>query len=302
MNALWDQKDAPLATAMIIGEQSFIDRATRKDFQSTGVYHILVVSGMNVAMLAAVVFWCVRRLRGSEFLSSAITLLVTGIFALLTDLGPPILRATFMLWIYVAARLLYRDRHALNSISIAGLSLLVWDARALFDASFQLTFLCVAAIAGLGAPLLERSSLAYKRAHSHLDAIAYDVRLAPKLAQFRLDVRLIVARLAACLPRQVATWIFPTAISRALEAFEVLAIAALMQVVMVLPMSAYFHRAALATVPTNTVVVPLTGVLMPLALGATALSYVWMPLARIPARHAARDQWNGGRAGANQAG
>lgn len=121
-----------------------------------------------------------------------------------------------MLWIYVAARPLYRDRHALNSISIAGLSLLVWDPRALFDASFQLTFLCVATIARLGAPLLERSSLACNRALSHLDAIAYDVRLAPKLAQFRLDVRLIAARLAACLPKNVAARILPTAISRTL--------------------------------------------------------------------------------------
>ena len=282
MNALWNSKDAPLATAMIIGEQSFIDRATRKDFQSTGVYHILVVSGMNVGMLAAVVFWFVRRLRGSELASSLITVVVTGVFAVLTDLGPPILRATFMLWIYVAARLLYRDRHALNSISIAALTLLVWDPRALFDASFQLTFLCVTAIAGIGAPLLERSSQPYKQALAHLDSVAYDVRLVPRLAQFRLDLRLIIGRLA-WMPRSAASWIFLSSVSCSLDGFEVLAIAALMQVVMVLPMAAYFHRAALVTVPANTIVVPLTGLLMPLALSATALSYVWMPLARIPA-------------------
>ncbi|MBV9087025.1 MAG: ComEC/Rec2 family competence protein, partial [Acidobacteriaceae bacterium] len=283
MNALWTGKDAPLATAMIIGEQSFIDRATRQDFQSTGVYHILVVSGMNVAMLAAAVFWCVRRLRGSEFLSSAITIVVTGVFASLTDLGPPILRATFMLWIYVAARLLYRDRNALNSISIAGLTLLVWDPRALFDPSFQLTFLCVAAIGGLGAPLLERSSEPYKRALAHVDSIAHDVVLAPRLAQFRLDLRMIIERLAALMPKKASSWMLISGFSAALDAFNVLAIAALMQFVMMLPMAAYFHRAALATIPANTIIVPLTGLLMPLALAATALSYIWMPLARIPA-------------------
>ena len=40
--------EAALMDAMVIGEDAFINRATRADFQRSGTYHVLVVSGMNV--------------------------------------------------------------------------------------------------------------------------------------------------------------------------------------------------------------------------------------------------------------
>ena len=48
---------------MVIGEGAFLTPVSRVDFQRSGTYHILVVSGMNVAILAWVVFWIMRRLR-----------------------------------------------------------------------------------------------------------------------------------------------------------------------------------------------------------------------------------------------
>ncbi|HTK94015.1 MAG TPA: ComEC/Rec2 family competence protein, partial [Terriglobales bacterium] len=55
--ALWSPSDAALLSAMLLGETALLDRSLRTEFQRTGVFHILVVSGMNVALLAAVVFW-----------------------------------------------------------------------------------------------------------------------------------------------------------------------------------------------------------------------------------------------------
>jgi competence protein ComEC len=48
VHALWRAPQAALIDAMVIGEEAFIDRDTRVDFQRSGTYHILVVSGMNV--------------------------------------------------------------------------------------------------------------------------------------------------------------------------------------------------------------------------------------------------------------
>ena len=63
-----------------------------------------------------------------------------------------------MLWIYLLARLFYRDSRApLSAMGIAALVLLVLDPRALFDASFEMTFLAVLAIGGIGMPLLARA-------------------------------------------------------------------------------------------------------------------------------------------------
>ena len=67
IHELWPPRDAALIDAMVIGEEAFIDRDTRVDFQRSGTYHVLVVSGMNVSILAFVVFWTLRRLRVATY-------------------------------------------------------------------------------------------------------------------------------------------------------------------------------------------------------------------------------------------
>ncbi len=63
------------------------------------------------------------------------------------------------------------------------------------------------------------------------------MRVEPKIAQLRLDLRLIIARLARLLPQRAVTRGAVKLGHLALDSFEVLLIAALMQVVMVLPMA-----------------------------------------------------------------
>ncbi len=280
---LWRPDDAALLNAMLIGQRTYIDRDTRLDFQRTGTYHILVVSGMNVGILALVVFWVLRRLRASEALTTIIAVLATAMYAVLTDGGPPILRATLMLWLYLGARLLYRERAPLNAVGTAALLLLVIAPATLFDASFQLTFLSVLAIAGIGVPLLERTSQPYREALRYLDSITYDMRLAPRRAQLRLDLRLLAGRLGELLGKRIGRGLLLAAVRCGLALFDLLAIAALMQVALALPMAVYFHRAAILALPANSVVVPLATLLMPLAIVAVLLSYGWMAAAKAAA-------------------
>ncbi|MGH9570377.1 MAG: ComEC/Rec2 family competence protein, partial [Candidatus Angelobacter sp.] len=54
---LWPRQDAPLFAAMILGENGLLLRNVREEFQQTGIYHLLVVSGMTVALLAFAGFW-----------------------------------------------------------------------------------------------------------------------------------------------------------------------------------------------------------------------------------------------------
>lgn len=280
---LWKPDDAALLNAMLIGQRSYIERDIRVDFQRTGTYHILVVSGMNVGILALVVFWVLRRVRAPESLTTVVAVLSTGVYALLTDGGPPILRATLMLWLYLGARLLYRGRAPLNAVGTAALAMMVVRPAALFDASFQLTFLSVLAIAGIGVPLLERTSGPYRKALRYLDSVTYDLSLPPRLAQFRLDLRLLWERLTRLFGRRPGRWLLVGGVRVFLGLFELLAIAALMQVALALPMAVYFHRAAILALPANSVVVPLATALMPVAIVAVLLSYGWTAAAKVVA-------------------
>ncbi len=283
VHALWSPPQAALIDAMVIGEEAFIDRDTRVDFQRSGTYHILVVSGMNVTILAFVVFWTLRRL--GEIPATLLTICVCVAYAFLTEVGAPVWRATLMCAIYLGTRLLYRDRAMVNALGAAALGLLVFDPRQLFTASFQMTFLCVLIVAAIGLPLIERTSRPYRQALTHWDADNndYGPSLPPRVAQFRLDLRLIASQLARFIGTHWSLRLIRTLTIIFLAAFELLLVSAVMQMGLALPMAYYFHRATTIGLPANVAVVPLTQLLMPAAILTIALGYISPLLAKLPA-------------------
>jgi len=283
VHTIWPPEQASLMDAMLIGERVYIERELNTDFQRSGTYHLLVVSGMNVAILAFVVFWLLRRLRLGEWSASLLTVILSAFYAFVCDGGAPILRATLMLCIYLGARLLYRNRSPLNAVGAAALFVLVADPPALFDASFQMTFLSVLVIGGLGIPLLERTSQPWKSALRLLESTSYDLTLAPRLAEFRVGLRTLGERLSSGFGRPISKFAVVKSVSAALSIYEVLLISALMQVTMALPMAAYFHRATLLALPANAAALPLAEVLMPASVAALGLGYVSRFLAIVPA-------------------
>jgi competence protein ComEC len=283
VHALWPPPQAALIDAMVIGEEAFIDRDTRIDFQRSGTYHILVVSGMNVTILAFVVFWTLRRLRLGEVPATLLTILFCVAYAFLTEVGTPVWRATLMCAIYLGTRLLYRDRAMVNALGAAALGLLVFDPRQLFTASFQMTFLCVLIVAAIGVPLIERTSRLYRRALTHWDAGDFGPSLPPRVAQFRLDLRLLARQLARFIGEKWSLRLIRTLTIIFLAAFELLLVSSVMQMGLALPMAYYFHRATTIGLPANVAVVPLTQLLMPTAILTIALGYISPILAKLPA-------------------
>ena len=116
-------------------------------------------------------------------------------YSVLVEQRAPTLRATLMISLYLLARLLYRDHSALNTIGLAALILLLSRPAWLFESGFQLSFSAALLIVGLVAPILERTTEPYRRALRNLDETTLDARLAPKQAQFRLDLRALITGL-----------------------------------------------------------------------------------------------------------
>ena len=280
---LWPPPQAALLDAMLIGEDAFIDRDTRIDFQRSGTYHILVVSGMNVTILAFVVFWTLRRLRMADVPATLLTICFCVAYALLTEVGAPVWRATLMCSIYLGTRLLYRERGTLNALGAAALGLLIFDPRQLLTPSFQMTFLCVLIVAAIGLPLIERSSHLYRQALRNWDSDDYIATLPPRVLQFRTDLRLIAEHLARFAGRRGALALLRGSAVLCLSIFELLLVSAVMQMGLALPMAFYFHRATTIGLPANVAIVPLAQLLMPAALLAVALGYVSPLLAKLPA-------------------
>jgi len=283
IHELWPPRDAALLDAMVIGEEAFIDRDTRADFQRTGTYHVLVVSGMNVTILTFVVFWTLRSLRMGEVAATVLTVALCVVYAFITQVGAPVWRATLMCTVYLGTRLLYRDRAMVNALGAAALGLLVFDPQQLFAASFQMTFLCVLVVAAVAIPILERTSQPYKGALANWDSVDYAAALPPPVAQFRLDLQLIAGRLARFLGERWSNSMVRATVRFCLHAWELVFTSAVMQMGLALPMAYYFHRATTVGMPSNLVVVPLTQLLMPAAIATLILGRFSSWLSRIPA-------------------
>lgn len=284
---LWPGERGALMQAALIAGRAFFGREIKTDFQRTGTYHILVVSGINVGILAFAVFWTLRRLRLEETWATLLTLLLAWGYAFLADLGSPIVRATVTLTIYLLTRLLFRDRAGLNALGIAALGMLVVNPRTLFEASFQLTFLSVIAVAGIAVPILRRTLYPLQMGLRNLDSPEYDFSHPTRATQFRVEVRLVRGALQEVVGRRMANGVVVGITGFTLMAAQLLFVSTIIQVALALPMAWYFHRATTMALPANALLIPIASVLLPSAVLAVALSYVSPWLAHLPGAVAA---------------
>jgi len=274
MERLWPAPYAGLFQAMVLGERGLVARDQRLEFQRSGTFHLLVVSGMNVAIFAVFLLWMTRWLRlPMEYTIVSVIVLTCG-YAWLTEMGAPILRSVLMIVAYQISALFNRGRAPLNTVSLAALVLLVWNPDALFDPGFQLTFLAVLTIAGIGVPLFARTTTPLREALDDVANVRRDLTLMPKQAQFRLDVRAISASLGQLIGKRPATWLVPKLTYALIAMAELALLSALMQISITLPTVWYFHRVNAHALWANMVVLPLTSLLMPASMIAVAVSYL----------------------------
>ncbi|MBN1366273.1 MAG: DNA internalization-related competence protein ComEC/Rec2 [Syntrophaceae bacterium] len=153
-NSLSPEKE--IIEAMTLGNKNEIPPDVRDIFNKTGISHILSISGLHIGMVGATFFLLIFLiLKSSEYLMlkfNIIKLAVTAafliivIYALIAGMGIPVMRATLMAFIFLSALLFGKQNDLYNTLALAGLIILVISPEALFDISFQLSFMSVLAI------------------------------------------------------------------------------------------------------------------------------------------------------------
>ena len=82
--------DAGMLNAMLFGDPAGLNHGLRLGFERTGSFHLFVVSGMHVALVAGGIFWMLRRLRMGETATTLGTVVLTAGYAVLTGFGAPV--------------------------------------------------------------------------------------------------------------------------------------------------------------------------------------------------------------------
>ena len=256
--------DAGMLSAMLVGDRSGLNRQLRLGFERTGSFHLFVVSGMHVGLLAGLIFALFRALRLAPLLSTLLTLPLIAAYALLTGFGEPVQRALLMTTVFLLARLLSRKPSSPNALGAAALAALLLSPTALFTSSFQMTCLAVVAIAGIAIPLSEHTLAPFRHALRQIAERRIDQALPPREAQFRVTVRLLSTLLSRVVPGAGRLLVVLLRLTFAL--LELALVGVVAELVMALPMAVYFHRATLFALPANLLSVPLVGILLPAAI------------------------------------
>jgi competence protein ComEC len=275
--------------AVLLGDRSSLDSETIENFRKTGLYHLLVIAGLHVGLLVLLATWLLRLFPLNEQARRLIVLAFLIGYSVLVEQRAPTLRATLMISLYLLARLLYRDHSPLNTIGLAALILMLWRPAWLFESGFQLSFSAALLIVGLVVPILERTTEPYRRALRDLDERTLDAALAPRQAQFRLDLRALIAalRMRSRFLNQhdgVASALVVGPARLLLWTANILLFSAVLQIGLLLPMATTFHRVALAGISLNALAVPLMTLLLALAVPTVLLGALIPALAAWPAK------------------
>ena len=249
--------EAPKVAALLIGESSKLDRAWTDSFRRTGTYHALVVSGTHVTVLAGILLFLLRSLLVRELPALLVTAAWTWIYAIISGGTPPVTRAAAGFTLFLICRFFYRQARLLNILAVVAILFLAYSPESLFDASFQLSFGALGSICLFAIPIQERWILPYVRALRHLNDTRRDVRLEPRAAAFRVELRLLAetVTLMTRIPRRASLAAIGWTARPLFWVEAVVVVSAAVQLGLALAFVTYFHRFAITALVANVAVV-----------------------------------------------
>ena len=135
------ERNASVAVGMTLGFRNDVDEETHEKFRRTGTVHLLAISGLHVMLVVGAIAFLLRAIGLPSEAVASITLVFVFLYLGLTDMRPPVIRATVLITIMCLGVLLQRQGLMLNSLACAALVLLAINPCELFQPGAQLSFL-----------------------------------------------------------------------------------------------------------------------------------------------------------------
>ena len=150
------QPAAGLLVAALFGNRYFLSRQTAEPFRAGGTFHLLVISGMHMALIAIAILGLLRLMVDSRALQYLGGALIMWSYAIMVGAQPAVARSVIMLTLALLGQYLFRPLNGGNSLAGAAMIMLAWEPRDLFNPGLQVSFLTIGVIVFLTGPLTER--------------------------------------------------------------------------------------------------------------------------------------------------
>jgi len=156
---------------IVLGEDEGLSDELRANFRASGLYHLLAVSGQNVALIAGGAILLVYLIGLSRFVGQIVALAAIGAYVLAVGWQPSVVRAGVAGALASLAWLASRPSDRWYFLLLGAALLLAWSPYSLLDAGFQLSFAAVAAIF-IVVPRLQQTLAGYPVPHSLAEVVA----------------------------------------------------------------------------------------------------------------------------------
>jgi competence protein ComEC len=264
-----------LVMGMVLGRKYGLTAEVERQFQAAGLYHLVVVSGFNLAVVAGAALWLARRILWKRQSRLFFVLACSLAYSAVVEGQAPVSRATLMVGFLVIGGLLDRGYAAANTIAATAFIILLIDRTAIEDSSFQMTFAAVGAVVGIGVPA-SRWTLGWLREGlTDFNDSSKDGSLTIQASDWR------VSRRVWCELHGVPTWVLTVPWKILLAMGEAAVVSICVEMVFLVFMVESFHRISpispLLNIPAGLIATAVT----PLGL---LLIFLPGPLASVTAR------------------
>ena len=132
--------------AILLGEKNSLTSQLRQDFASSGLSHILAVSGLHTGVIALIFLTIFQIVFRNRTAARILTIILLMYYMLLAHAVPSVQRAVIMISLVLLAKILQKRISTINILFAAGFIILVINPLQLFSVGFQLSFISVFAI------------------------------------------------------------------------------------------------------------------------------------------------------------
>jgi competence protein ComEC len=139
-----------LLWAMTLGWKTALSGETAEPFMRSGTLHVFAISGLHIAMIAAIIAGVLRAIRIPRPLCGLIVIPIIWFYTYATGWQASAVRSAVMATVVFGSWIFVRPPDLFNSLAGAALVILAYDPQQLFQAGFQLSFSVVFCLALFG--------------------------------------------------------------------------------------------------------------------------------------------------------
>ena len=143
-----------LLYSLVLGDRRAIPYDLQGAYRFIGVAHFLALSGLHLGIIFLPLGKLLDRFVRNVVLRSAVVLIVLFVYIAVAGFKPSLIRAYFLVSIYMLKRIAGAHCTLFRCLLLSGLFIVILDAQVVFDVGFELSFAAVFAIAAFGIPLI----------------------------------------------------------------------------------------------------------------------------------------------------